>query len=403
MKSPGNIKISFRQLQNGTKCYIIYKKGYKMKEAMFSVNFGSGNGEVIPGTAHFLEHKVFEQKEMDVFREFSAKDASVNAFTNFNTTSYYFTCSDFFEDNLKTLLDFTADPFFTDESIEREKGIIGEEIKMYEDDPWWQVYFDLIGALYSKNPIRNNIAGTIEDISKIDCNILMESYNRYYCGENSALIICGDVDVEKTFAAADKLIRVKQGKRINKAFEPDCIVSHNISKKMAVSLPIFNLGYREVDFDLSPVDRLCSTGILLNIILGKSSEIYEKLYLEGIIDKDFSMEYLLGDNYGVSVFSGVSARADIVAESVIKRIGEIQKNGISDEELESSRKQLLTSFELGLDSMEKMTAGMSDYAFRGISFEDIYNKYNEIKKDEVMRRLSVFTDENKALSLIEPN
>ena len=396
------MKISARQLQNGTKCYIIYKKDWKMKEAMFSVNFGSADDSVIPGTAHLLEHKVFEQKDMDVFKEFSSKNASVNAFTNFNTTAYYFICSDFFEENLKTLLKFTAEPFFTDESIEREKSIISEEIKMYEDDPWWQVYFNLIGALYSQNPVRNNIAGSIGDINRIDRSILTECYKKYYCGENSALVICGDLDADKTFDMAERLILPEQGEKYEKKKFSDGIESHRTVKKMAVSRPIFNLGFRESDFDTSPAERVCATNILLNIMFGKSSDFYEKMYLSGAIDKDFSMEYLLGEGFGAGILSGASDSPDNVAQAVYDRIAYIRKNGISDYEIEGSRKQLLRSFFLGLDIMEKVVAGQTDFAFKKTSYEDIYNKYIGITKKEVMNRLDIFDRDDSALSVIEP-
>ncbi|MCD8090376.1 MAG: insulinase family protein [Clostridiales bacterium] len=376
------MKIYFRLLQNGTKCYIIYKSGYKMTRAAFSVNFGSADSGVIPGCAHFLEHKVFEQKEGNVFEAFSENSADVNAYTNFNTTAYYFDCSEKFEKNLEILLNFTSNPYLTCENVEKEKGIIKEEIKMYEDDPWWQVYFNLLKCLYTENPVRNNIAGDCSDIEKINRDILCECYNKYYCGENSALVICGDVDAEKTFGLADSLISLKRGeKKENKPFKADKINSRLNKVKMEVSKPLFNFGFREINFNLTSAERLCESRLLLDIIGGRSSLLYERLYLNGLIDRDFSMEYLLGNDFGSLIFSGISHRPEGVAEEVLKAAKNLRLKGIKAEALEKSRKKLISAFIRGLNSLDGLSSAQTDYAFKGLEFSDIYNKYLNITKD----------------------
>ena len=394
------MKILERRLKNGTKCYIIYKKGYVMKQAMFSVNFGAAEKGFVPGLAHFLEHKVFEQRELNVFDAFSSRCADVNAFTNFNTTAFYFNCCDKFEENLKTLLDFTANPYFDEESVEREKGIIGEEIKMYDDDPWWQVYFNLIRAMYSENPVKNSIAGTVEDIRKINRDMLMDCYHKFYCGENSALVICGDIEPEKAFY---DLITIKQGKRRMKTPPPaDEIDKKLIDVNMEISKPIFNIGFRENDLNLSPADRLCTSRILLDLIIGESTELYGDLYSKGVLDRDFSMEYLLGGSFGAAIFSGVSDNAFAVIDSIMKRVNEIKLRGINDSDFERTVSKLKGLFLKGFNSIDGIAAAQTDYAFKDIEFADVYNKYNNITKDEVLNRLSLFSEDNYALSLVEP-
>ncbi len=397
------MKILERRLKNGTRCYIIYKKGYVMKQAMFSVNFGAAEKGFVPGLAHFLEHKVFEQRNLNVFDAFSSRCADVNAFTNFNTTAYYFSCCDKFEENLKTLLDFTANPYFTDESVEREKGIIGEEIKMYDDDPWWQVYFNLIKAMYSENPVKNSIAGTIDDLGKINRDMLMDCYHKFYCGENSALVICGDIEPEKAFYLADDLITLKAGKKRMKIAPPaDEIDKKLIDVNMEISKALFNIGFRENDFTVSPAHRLCTARILMDLIIGEGGELYGELYSKGILDRDFSMEYLLGSTFGGAIFSGISDNAFAVLDSIMKRINEIKQKGISNDDFERSVKKLRGLFLKGFNSIDGIVAAQTDYAFKDIEFADVYGKYMTVTRDDVLNRLSLFSEDNYAVSLVEP-
>ncbi len=374
-----------------------------MTRAAFSVNFGSAESEYIPGCAHFLEHKVFEQKDKNIFEEFSRNYADVNAYTNFNTTAYYFTCRGNFEENLKILLDFTANPYLTEENVEKEKGIIEEEIKMYEDDPWWQVYFNLLRALYSENPVRNNIAGAREDIRKIDRAVLTECYEKYYCGENSALVICGDVDIEDTFSLADRLITIKRGEARKKApYRADAVNKRQYEVKMEISKPVFNFGFKEKNFDLSPAERLCGSRLILDIIGGRSSRLYEELYLKGLIDRDFSMEYLLGRDFGGMIFSGTSEKAEEVCEGVFKAAAELKKRGIDRDDLGTARERLVSAFVRSLNSADTVCSSQTDYAFKGLDFSDIYNKYLTITKEDIMNRLELFSEDNFALSRVEP-
>ncbi|MCD8157529.1 MAG: insulinase family protein [Clostridiales bacterium] len=395
------MKIYFKQLQNGTKCYIIYKGGYKTVQAVFSVNFGSAEPNCIPGSAHFLEHKVFEQKDKNVMKEFSENSAEVNAYTNFGTTAYYFTCDRNFEENLKLLLDFTTNPYLTDENVEKEKGIIEEEIKMYEDDPWWQVYFNLLRGPYVKNPVRNNIAGTRQDIRKINKDALEECYGKYYCGENSALVICGDVDIDKTFSLADSFVSLKKGeKRKETFFEDEGINKSLYMVKMDISKPNFNLGFKENNFELSSEDRLCETRLLLDVICGKSSELYEKLYLRGLIDKDFSMEYLLGNNFGGAIISGVSERAEAAADEILRYAERLKNRGIDENLLENSRKRLISAHLRGQNCLNGLAAAQTDYAFKGLKLTEICERYKTITKDDIINRLDIINGDNLCLSIV---
>ncbi|MCD8239213.1 MAG: insulinase family protein [Clostridiales bacterium] len=397
------MKIFDKRLKNGTRCYIIDKEGCVSKEALLAVNFGSADRDAKAGCAHFLEHKVFEQKQLNVFDEFGKHGANVNAFTNFSQTAYYFSCYKDFEENLRLLLEFTANPYFTDESIEREKGIIGEEIGMYEGDPWWQVYFNLLNALYSENPVRNNIAGSKEDISGMNRDVLQKAYDRFYCGENTVLTLCGDFGGDGLFDLCEDLSLMKRGEpNVREKIFEENIAEKIVRVNMEVSKPLFNLGFKENDFDTPGLKRLCSTRLLLDMICGNASELFERLYLRGDIDKSFSMEYLLGVDYGAAVFSGVTDRGQSVCEEILRETGRLKKEGIDENLLEISKNRLRGAFLTGTDNIHGVASAVADFAFKGIDFWDVYKEYSAVTADDIYKRLNIFDADNCALSLVEP-
>lgn len=218
-------KMLLQELDNGLKVYIMPKRGYTKQFAIFATHFGSNDSkfiapgdtdvtEVPDGVAHFLEHKMFEEEEGSIFEQFSKLGASANAYTNFTTTAYLFASTENFYENLKLLVKFVQNPYFTDENVEKEKGIIAQEIRMYQDDPNWKVYFNALEALYHVHPVRKDIAGTIESISQINKEILYKCYYTFYHPENMVLFAVGDIDIDKTLDIIKENMRQdkKQGK-----------------------------------------------------------------------------------------------------------------------------------------------------------------------------------------------
>lgn len=215
------------KMPGGLQVFILPKAGFKKTYATFTTRYGSvdnhfqveGREEIrVPdGIAHFLEHKMFEEPTGDIFSNFANKGASANAFTSFDRTTYLFTATEHIEDNLTTLIDFVQHPYFTDENVEKEKGIIGQEIQMYRDNPDWRSYYGLIEAMYSKHPIRIDIAGTVESISKITKGTLYECYNTFYHPSNMILFVVGGINPESIM----ELIRSNQAA---KTFEPQGMI-----------------------------------------------------------------------------------------------------------------------------------------------------------------------------------
>ena len=222
-------KIEFKQLQeelyhekleNGLEVYILPKKGFNKTFATFTTKYGSIDNHFVPlgseeyikvpdGIAHFLEHKLFEKEDGDVFQQFSKQGASANAFTSFTRTAYLFSSTSNVELNLDTLMDFVQEPYFSEKTVEKEKGIIGQEITMYDDNPDWRLYYGVIQNLYENHPVRIDIAGTVESISHINKDLLYECYGTFYHPSNMLLFVVGPVNVEQTM----KQIKDNQNKK----------------------------------------------------------------------------------------------------------------------------------------------------------------------------------------------
>ena len=295
-------KLYFENLENGMTVMIIPKKNMRKKYMIWGTNYGSNdNVFVVPGeekettvpngVAHFLEHKMFEQENgknsLDVL---TALGVEANAYTTNTHTAYLFECTDNFYEAMDELMDYVQHPYFTDENVEKEKGIIGQEIMMYDDYPDWKVYLNAMKAMYYNNSVKIDIVGTIESISKIDKEILYKCYNTFYNPGNMVMVICGDFEPEKLLEEIKKrLLPSKTEGKIQRIYpeEPEKIVKEEIEQKIDVSQPIYTIGIKDTppDFSnkISIVIKEIAIQILLDIMLSDSSNLYKKLYNEGIV------------------------------------------------------------------------------------------------------------------------
>jgi predicted Zn-dependent peptidase len=280
-----NEKLYYKEYENGLKAYVMCKPGYTKKYAIFATHYGSIDSKFIAseqknptqvpdGIAHFLEHKLFEQEDGSVMDKFSALGSSPNAYTSFDHTAYLFMCTDKFDENFKLLLDYVQKPYLTDENVEKEKGIIGQEIRMYEDSANWQVFFNLLNGLYVNNPVKKDIAGTIESIAKITKENLYTCYNTFYNLSNMMIFAIGDINPENTFKIIEQEVNTKGPKKeVTRIYndEPDKINQNKVEKKLQVSMPLFMIGFKDNISNLSPNDlvlRDVAMQIALEIIAG---------------------------------------------------------------------------------------------------------------------------------------
>ncbi|KAA5807270.1 EF-P 5-aminopentanol modification-associated protein YfmH [Thermoanaerobacterium thermosaccharolyticum] len=404
--------------ESGLNVYVMPKKGFIKQYAMFATHYGSNDSEfIVPGEtektlvpdgiAHFLEHKMFEEEEGSIFEEFSKNGASANAYTNFTTTAYLFSSTDNFYDNLKLLLDFVQRPYFTDENVEKEKGIIAQEIRMYDDDPSWRLFFNMLGGLYHLHPVKVDIAGTIESISKIDKDILYKCYRTFYHPSNMVLFAVGDIDINKVLDIVNNSVKTdKRQGEIKRIYpnEPESINKNYVEQKMAVSMPLFNIGFKDNDVGYGGKKLLKKdivTQICLEILAGRSSDLYEELYNDGLIDSTFDTEYVGEIDHGYSIIGGQSNDPEAVKQAVLDKISKV--NSIDDSDLNRIKRKITGRFLKSFNSVEGISHNFITYYMRGINILDYTTTIEEITHEDVLNRFKTFFNEkNCVLSVIKP-
>ncbi|MDT3424586.1 putative Zn-dependent peptidase [Paenibacillus forsythiae] len=397
-------------LDNGLKVYVLPKPGFTKTYATFATKYGSvdnhfrvagGEETTVPdGIAHFLEHKMFEEPEGDIFATFASNGASANAFTSFEQTVYLFSATEKIETNIETLIDFVQRPYFTDQNVEKEKGIIGQEINMYADNPDWRVYFGLIAAMYQKNPVRIDIAGTVESISPITKETLYTCYNAFYHPSNMLLFIVGGVDPEAVF----ELVRNNQGRKayepqgeIERIFErePEEVGVKRLENKLAVSMPKCLFGFKEKEAGLSgkaAVRRDLTTKLMLDLLLGSSTALYQKLYDEELISDSFGHEYNSSPQYAFSAIGGDTKDPDLLLKRIREEIDAILQTGFEERDFIRARNKKIGGHLRMLNSPESIAHEFTRYQFRGGDFFGVLPEYESITLDEVNERLREHID-----------
>ncbi|HEX2925194.1 MAG TPA: pitrilysin family protein [Ruminiclostridium sp.] len=404
---------------SGLNCIVIPKKGYYRKYATFSTHYGSIDNEfVIPGEeearkvpdgiAHFLEHKLFEQKDGSVMDKFSDLGAKANAFTSFNKTVYLFSCTELFKENFELLLNFVQNPYITEESVEREKKIIGQEINMYRDDPGWRVNFNLLKALYKKHPVRNDIAGTIDSISEITRDMLYKCFETFYHPSNMVVTVVGDVDHNEIFEQVDKNLKTstrsseikrifpKERKEVNKSY---------VEQNMPVSTPLFFIGFKDINFEKKGIEILkyeLAVKLLLSMIAGRSSRLYEELYDKGLVNSTFEMDFSCENSYAYSMMGGESVNPEEVRESIAREIERFRKEGLSAEAFDRLLKASKGRFLRQLNSPETIARSFINLYFKGVTMFDYLEVYDTMNFDYIKDVFdSHFDIKRMALSVVK--
>lgn len=407
----------FYRHKSGLGILLYPMKGFSSAYALFGTNYGSIDTifktqhdddflTVPEGIAHYLEHKLFESEDGDAFSLFAKTGASANAFTSFEKTCYLFSTTSNFDESLKALMTFVQDPYFTDQNVQKEQGIIGQEIRMYEDDPGWRVFFNLLTALYHNNPVRIDIAGTIESIAQIDKDLLYRCYNTFYNLNNMVVCIAGNFDEE----SAAKLIEenLKDCEKIEVTVktpdEPETVVENEHVQNLQVAIPLFNIGYKERVPD--PRDELHTqirSELILRAIAGRGSDLYRELYEEGLINDTFGKEVFCGRGYFVNVFSGESKDPGKVRAKIDQRIQEYKKIGIDPETFERVRKALYGDAVVSFNDVEQVANELVTAYFSGRGLYDTLDVIAKVTCEEVNDLLrNSFRSEHSAISIINP-
>ena len=424
-------KISFDQLQeelfheklsNGLNVYILPKKGFNKTFATFTTKYGSIDNTFVPlgnqeytkvpdGIAHFLEHKLFEKEDGDVFQQFSRQGASANAFTSFTRTAYLFSSTSDVEKNLETLVDFVQDPYFSDKTVEKEKGIIGQEITMYDDNPDWRLYFGLIQNLYQNHPVKIDIAGTIESITPITKDLLYECYNTFYHPSNMLLFIVGPVDPTSIM----NQVRENQAKKeykdqpeIKRKFdsEPVQVAEKKQVMEMNVQTSKCLVGIKALHVNQTGEEMLkteLTMNVLLDLLFSKSSENYNQLYSTGLIDETFSYDYTQEQGFGFAMVGGDTGEPDKLADEIKKLLLNVSGTSFTEEQLDRAKKKKIGAFLRAINSPEYIANQFTRYAFNDMNLFDVVPTMEKITLNDVQSLASeVIAEERFSVCQVVP-
>ena len=407
------------KLDNGMTVIIIPKPNLDKKYIIWGTHFGSidnrfimpktGEEVFIPdGVAHFLEHKMFEQPNgTNSLDTLMALGLDANAYTTNDHTAYLFECTNNFYKGLDELMDYVQHPYFTDENVEKEKGIIGQEIKMYDDEPGWRLYMNAMDCMYKNNPIKLDIAGSVESISKITPDVLYKCYNTFYNPSNMVMVVCGDFKPEEILEEIKKRLVEKEEQGEIKRIYPE--KEEKINKpynevEMEVSTPLFMLGYRDVEGlgDKKEIVRKhIAIEILLNMIIGKSSDTYKELYEAGDLLAQPDLDYEFSDEYSHILISGQSKNPQKIKENVEKCIENFKKNGLNDEHFNRIRKKVYGDYVVEYNSVGDIARMFLSDKMKGINSFDYIEEYNTVTKEYVEEILkNVFKTENMIMSVV---
>lgn len=408
-------KAYIEKLDSGLTVIIIPKENTQKKYVIWGTHFGSiDNRFIMPktneevfvpdGVAHFLEHKMFEQKNgrnsLDVLMSLGV---DANAYTTNNHTAYLFETTNNFYEALDELMDYVQNPYFTDENVEKEKGIIAQEIGMYDDDPGWQLYMNALDCMYKENAIKIDIAGTVESINKIDKDVLYKCYNTFYNPSNMTLVVCGDFKPEEIMQEIKNRIveKEKQGE-IERIYPKD---EKGINKKyketsMPVSKPIFLIGFKDENTNKDKVKKHIAIEILMNMLVGKSSPLYQKMYDEGLLLAPLDMDYEFTNNYAHVMLTGQSKEPKKVQEELLKQIQNLKQN-MDNKYFERIKKKVYGDYVVEYNNVADIARMfLSDY-FKGINSFDYIEQYNTVTEEYTTEILNeIFDEKNMVMSVV---
>ncbi len=390
--------------------------GFSTTEALFGTKYGSINTrfktnreddfvDVPEGIAHFLEHKLFENEDCDVFELYAKTGANANAYTSFDKTCYLFSCSDNYKESLEILLSFVQKPYFTNATVLKEQGIIGQEIRMVQDNPDWCVFFNLLKALYVNHPVRIDIAGTVDSIAQIDADLLYRCYHTFYNLNNMVLSIAGNCDVDEVLSICDKLLQPSADISLETAFldEPEGICQDEIIQNLPVGIPLFSIGFKsEPKSGIELLKAEIAASILLSLIAGATSPLYKDMYDEGLINSSFSSEVFTGDGYFACILGGESKNPHEIQKRLLAEIERLKAEGLDEERFDIIKKskygQLIRSF----NNVEVCASLMLNSHFTGVEAFDTVEVLASITFDDINSQLNTLFDSQKvAISIIK--
>ena len=406
-----------QRLGNGMLVRVVPKPGFARKYGFVAVDFGAidtsfrlnGSDVRTPdGVAHYLEHKMFDLPEGNADGMFAALGASPNAFTSYAMTAYHFSCTEHFAENLRLLLRMVTTPYFTPESVEKERGIITQEIRMYEDNAEQGVAEDLFAALYKEHPVRTSIAGTVESIGRITAQTLYDCFRAFYQPSNMILCVTGDVDADEVLRIAEETTPREAAtlpERLYGAPEIMQPVKPRTLRRMEISMPTFAIGFKcePVEKGMEAMRREIIGDIAAEILVGESSPLYQRLYESGLIDGGFSVGYESIKDACLISANGDSTDPEAVLQAILEEAERISREGFEEDLFRRLKKSALGRRTRDLDSFESICYRICAYHFDGADYFTFPEAYASVAPEDVLAFLTnAVRPERAALSVIEP-
>ena len=404
-------------LPNGLRLSVVPKPGFNSFYAVFAANYGGAHrcfeldGQKIStpaGVAHFLEHKMFDLPGGDnALNILTANGADPNAFTSSGMTAYYFQCTEHFEENLRMLLHFVSTPYFTPETVQKEQGIIAQEIRMGEDNPGVVLYYDLLRMLYKSHPIRDRVAGTVESIAEITDKTLYDCHRAFYSGANMVLCIAGDVDPERMSAIAFEELPSAHTTAPTADLPDDGELPFEQYKRteMPVSAPQFFIGAKlrpETDGEAALRQRLVAM-LAMRLLCGYSSPFYARLYAEGLLNRDFDYEVDFTAGTATIIIGGESAEPERVRDELTAEVGRIVREGFAADAFERARRASLGARLRGLEDFDNVCVSLAEGTFDGFCALDSVALLEQVTKRECEEFVTEkLAPERLAISIIAP-
>jgi predicted Zn-dependent peptidase len=409
--------------------YALFATRYGSVDSTFKTKSDTGFAEVPAGIAHFLEHKLFENEDCDVFKLYAETGASANAFTSFDKTAYLFLCSQKFSRNLEILLDFVQKPYFTDETVAKEQGIIAQEIKMYDDSPEWRVFFNCLENVYHNNPVRINIAGTTETIAQIDKELLYRCYHTFYNLNNMVICIAGNFNPDEALEICDRLLKPSENIELQTIIpdEPPRVKQTEVREKLPVGIPLFQLGFKLPNEYSADKRKYVLYNILFEMMFGDSSAFYKTAYESGLINDTFSVSVFTGRGFFMPVADGEAREPEKVAQAIKAEIRRLKESaakqassacraegdeasaevrpefrGLCEADFKRIKKQTYGELIGALTSVESVASSMMN-----AEFENLADAYEPIEVaasasfGEITALLAELDEENSCLSIVE--
>jgi predicted Zn-dependent peptidase len=410
------------RLDNGLTVAVLHKPGFKQATGRIATHYGSVDSrfvepktnkevDVPDGIAHFLEHKMFEKEWGNVSDKFSELGADSNAYTSYTQTVYYFNTTENFDECLDVLLEMVQTPWFTDESVAKEQGIIEQEIRMYLDDAGWRSNANLLEALYVNHPVKIDIAGTVESIHQINKDLLYLCHHTFYHPSNMVVFVAGDVDPEKVIATVKASFGKREYKRqaeIGRVVpeEPPQAKEKCRTQKLVVSQPLFRLGFKDAETGQTGralLEKDVLTGIILDAIIGRSSDLFTKLYESGLIDNRFGFEYAPEESYGYTHFAGPTRDAEELEKELRAGFDEARDKGLTADDFDRARKKTIGRMVSIMNDLDSAAYTFIDGFFKEYGLFDLIPVAQAVTLEQANERLkALFVPERSATSIIYP-